>query len=72
MATSDVGAVADAVTALTKALAQRDAEANTPAEQVAAENAAIQALYDKYVKAVETKDLDAIRKNIAASPNTGP
>lgn len=70
--TSDISAVAQAITELEKLLDQRDAEMNTPAEQLAAENARVQAIFDRLTKAVTERNLAQFQQNIAASPNTGP
>lgn len=69
--TSDVSAVAQAAAALLAALKQRDAEMNTPAMQRAAEDAAVQAVFDHIQKSVQEKNIDEIREEIAASPDVG-
>jgi hypothetical protein len=71
-ATSSVSAVAQAAADLLLAIKQRDTEMNTPAEQVAAENAKVQEIYDAMTQAVAERNIEQVRKNIAASVNTGP
>jgi phage-related protein len=71
-ATSSVSAVAQATADLLLAIKQRDTEMNTPAEQVAAENAKVQEIYDAMTQAVAERNIEQVRKNIAASGNTGP
>jgi hypothetical protein len=64
--TDDVSAVAQAIADLELALKQRDAEENTPAEQLAAENKKVQAIFDSMTRAVAERNLEQVRKNIAA------
>jgi len=71
-ATSSVSAVAQAAADLLLAIKQRDTEMNTPAEQVAAENAKVHEIYDAMTQAVAERNIEQVRKNIAASGNTGP
>lgn len=64
--------MADAVTAATDLVKQRDTEENTPEVQAAAAKAQEQAAFDRIQKDVAEGNIDEIRKDIAASPNTGP
>jgi len=63
--TSDVGAVAGAVTQVAKVVEQIQGEKNTPAEVKAKISKEVQAELDRVNKAVDAGNLDAVRKAVS-------
>jgi hypothetical protein len=63
--TTDVGAVANGVTAVSGLIKQEDLEMNSPEMIKAAEDADKQAKIDQFNRDLQSGDTDAIRREIA-------
>ena len=70
-ATNVIAAVADALTAVTTEITQREALNNSPAMQSALVIQRLQDVLDQHRSAIADEDLDAVRKLVAA-PDASP